>query len=224
MKEIIHIENPKGVLRLKGDNDDSVLYLDNIPIQFTWIREIGSTWRYQIAKSIRESDLIKDSRFRQFVRFGYLTSDSISQQFDYIIKILYSGKYELALDYLSQDLGLIENTTESDDYYSFDTYGGLDDIIETQSVYDEEIINEYRINIEKGAEPIMVVFTSNESKNKFILDGHHKYIAYSRLKKKPRALIIRQLKTDAIDKEEAEKVFRVSKCKNKDYKVRYLNK
>ena len=224
MKETIHIENPEGVLRLKGDDYDSVLYLNNIPIQFTWIREIGSTWRYQIAKSVRESDLIKDSRFRQFVRFGYLTSDSISQQFDYIIKILFSGKYELTLDYLSQDLGLIENTTETDDYYSFDTYGGLDDIIETQSIYDENTINEYMVSIQKGVEPIMVVFTSNDSKNKFILDGHHKYIAYSRLKKKPRALIIKRLNTDTIDKDEVEKVFRLSKCKNQNYKIRYLNK
>lgn len=183
MKETIDIENPKGVLRLKGDWNDSVLYMDNIPIQFTWIREIGSTWRYHIARSIRESDLIKDNKFRQFVKFGYLTSNSITQQFDYIINLFFSGKYELTLDYLSQDLGLLTNMTKSDDYYSFDTYGGLDDIIETQSAYDEYTVNEYMTIIQKGVEPIMVVYTSNDSKNKFILDGHHKYIAYSRLKR-----------------------------------------
>lgn len=202
MKETIHIENPEGLLRLKGDENDSILYLNKIPIQFTWIREIGSTWRYQISKSIEESDLIKDYKFRQFVRFGYLTSCSISQQFDYLIKLLYSSEYELTIDYLSKDIGLIEGTAESDGYYSFDTYGGLDDIIETQSAYDENTINEYIESIGKGIEPIMVVLTSTDSKNKFILDGHHKFIAYSRMQKNPRALIIKQLNTELIEKEE----------------------
>lgn len=222
MKEIIHLENPEGVLKLKGNDNDSILYLNNIPIQFTFLREIGSTWRYQIAKSIKESDLIEDNSFRQFVRFGYLTSSLLSEQFAYITKILFSGRYELILDYLSYNLELVEHLADSEDYYFFDAYGGLDEVIETQSTYDEDIINEYMVSIQKGVEPIMVVITSNKFKNKFILDGHHKFIAYCRVKRNPRALIIRQLNTDTIEKDEAENIFQLSKCKNLDYKKRYL--
>jgi hypothetical protein len=68
MKETIQIENPSGPLRLEGDKYDSVLYLDNVPVQFTWLREIGSTWRYQIGKNITESELIQDRSFANFVR------------------------------------------------------------------------------------------------------------------------------------------------------------
>jgi hypothetical protein len=224
MTEKVNIENPNGVIRLKSDKFDSILYLNGIPIQFTWIREIGSTWRYQIAKSIEESDLILDNKFRQFVKYGYLSSDSLIRQFDYIIKTLSSGEYELKIDDLSYDLELVENVNETNEYFTYDSYGGLDDIIETQSGYNEVIINEYINIIRNGAEPIMVVLTTKNSDNRFIIDGHHKFIAYSRLKKNPRALIITKLNSDLIDKEEALNVFKVSNCKNRDYKNRYLNK
>lgn len=224
MIETVHIENPNGILRLKGDKYDSILYLNDIPIQFTWIREIGSTWRYQIAKSINESDLIKDESFRHFVKFGCLSTDTFAQQFDYILKMLSSGKYELSIDYLSQDLELVVSDSESKDYYSFDTYGGLEDIIETQSEYYEELINDYIKLIQKGTEPIIIVLTSIGSENKFILDGHHKYLAYSRLKKNPRIFTITQLDSDKIDNDEAMSIFDISNCKNQDYKKRYLDK
>jgi len=224
MRETVHIENPKGVLRLKGDKYDSILYLKEIPIQFTWIREIGSTWRYQIAKSVNESDLIQDNSFRHFVKFGNLTVDSLAQQFDYILKMLSSGKYDLSIDYLSHDLDLVESVSESRGYYSFDTYGGLEDIIETQSYYNKDLIDDYIKLIQKGTEPVIIVLTSLNSKNRFILDGHHKFIAYSRLKKNPRALIITQLDSDKIDNDEAMNIFDISNCKNQDYKKRYLDK
>lgn len=201
MKEKIKIENSTAPIRLEGDKYDSVLYLNNVPIQFTWVREIGSTWRYQLAKNITENDLVEDRRFANFVKYGYLSHDSLGIQFDYLINKLASGEYLLEINYLPSELYLIVAQLDKEGYYQHDEYGGLVDLIQTQAYLDEAIVKEYISLIEKGVEPIMVILTCANSINKFILDGHHKFIAYMQLKKPVKTLTITKLQCEKITKQ-----------------------
>ncbi|AKQ45846.1 hypothetical protein TH63_09640 [Rufibacter radiotolerans] len=223
MEEQIDITS-EGPITLLGDKYDSVLYLNGIPIQFTWIREIGSTWRYQIAKSIDEADIIEDRSFANFVKFGYLTDEPLSKQFHYIISKLNKGKYSLKIDYLSSELELVELNEDSSNYVYFDTYAGIEDIIATQAVFEKEVANEYETIIKKGAEPILVVLTSLGSVNKFIMDGHHKFLAYSKLDKPIRTLLITKLDKETVTREIGLKVIKYSGSKNQEYRTRFLQK
>lgn len=213
-----------GPITLIGDKYDTALSLNGIPIQFTWIREIGSTWRYQIAKSISENDVIQDRSFSNFVRYGYLSNAPLSQQFAYIISKLGRGEYTLKIDYLLNELYAVEFTNDGNEYVHYDTYAGIEDIIETQATQSEEVIAEYENLIKKGVEPIMIVLTSKDSENKFILDGHHKFSAYSRLKKNPKALIITSLSKQSISKGAGLELMNKCGSDNREYRNRFLQR
>jgi len=182
MKEIVNIEKGKGTLEIKGGKYDSALFLNGDLIQFTFLREIGSTWRYQIAKGIKESELISEQKFSNFVKYGFLTSEALSSQFEFILSCLTVGEYEIELTEIDSDTGVVEIHENVDGYYNSDTYGGMTEIIETQSEFNENVVDEYIELIKKGNEPILILLKVKGSENTFIIDGHHKFTAYGRLK------------------------------------------
>ncbi len=191
--------------------------MNDVPIQFTWQREIGSTWRYQLGKNITESELIQDRRFADFVKYGYLTQDALSVQFEYLLTKIHSGEYLLEIGYLHPDLDVVESQAGQASYFEYDGYGGLEDVIQTQAYLDEATIQEYRELMEKGPEPIMVVLSCHQSVNKFILDGHHKFIAYKRLKRPAKALMITRMDCTRIDRQTGLTLFESCKCRNTEY-------
>ena len=157
MKEIVNIDKGNGILEIKGGKYDSALFLNGELIQFTFLREIGSTWRYQIAKGIKNSDIIREQSFSNFVKYGFLTSEPLSNQFDYILNCLTDGKYQIELTEIDSDIGIVEIDENVDGYYSSDTYGGIIEIIETQSEFEEKIVEEYLELVEKGNKPFTTV-------------------------------------------------------------------
>lgn len=209
------------MLRLQGNETDSMLSLKGAPIQMAWLREIGTTWRYAVAKTIGESDLVDDHKFRQFVKYGYLGPEPLSQQFQCILKFLHSGTYELSMASLPKDMDLVELKASKGGYGFFNGYGGIEDVIATQERFDQKTLDDYMKAIQGGLQPILVVLTSHSTKNKFILDGHHKYLAYCRLKKHPRALVIKLLNPTPIPKQDALKILDGGHPKGPEYTAAY---
>lgn len=193
-------------------------------IQFTFLREIGSTWRYQIAKGIKNSDIIGELSFSNFVKYGFLTSEPLSKQFDYILNCLTDGKYQVELTEIDSDIGIVEIDESDDGYYYSDTYGGMIEIIETQSEFEGKIVDEYLEIIEKGNEPITILLKSKDSENTFLIDGHHKFSAYGRLKKNAKCLLITKLDCETIDKEEGISLIEKTNIRNNEYKHRFLER
>ena len=224
MKEHVNIENGNGTLEIKGEKYDSALLLNGDLIQFTFLREIGSTWRYQIAKGIKESDLISEQKFSNFVKYGFLTSEALSSQFEFILSCLTDGKYEIELTEIHSDTGVVEIHENIDDYYNSDVYGGMTEIIETQSEFNENVVDEYIELIKKGNEPILILLKVKGSENTFIIDGHHKFTAYGRLKKNAKCLIITKLNSKKINKEEGIEFIRKVKPENSEYKKQFINR
>ena len=229
MIEEINIECPGGPIQLLGGKYESALLLNGELIQFTFLREVGSTWRYQIAKNTTETDIIADNQFRNFVKYGFLQADSIQSQFAYIIDKLAIGRYRLAIEYVDTGIELIEpcltsqNFTPRSDYFHFDTYGGLVEVIATQLLTDENIIEEYIELIKKNIEPIAVVISTEDAYNTFLLDGHHKFIAYSRLKRPVRVLRIVKLDSLPIDRNLGLELLSMSGSRNAEYRNRFLD-
>ena len=49
MKKIIENPGKNTVIHITGNPQESILYLNDRPIQYSWYAEAGSTWRYHIA-------------------------------------------------------------------------------------------------------------------------------------------------------------------------------
>ena len=149
MIEEISIERSGGPIELLGGKHESALLLNGELIQFTFLREVGSTWRYQIAKNLAENDIIEDVRFQNFVKYGFLQSDSLESQFSYITNKLATGHYRLEIKHIDTGIELIEpclnplNFISKSNYFQFDTYGGIVEVIGTQQHIEESIIEEY---------------------------------------------------------------------------------
>ncbi len=221
--ETINIEAGNGPLEIIGDKYDSALLLNGELIQFTYLREIGSTWRYQVAKGITENALIAESKFRNFVKNGYLSNDSLIRQFSYILKLLARGQYQIEIIELEKEIGSIEISRETDGYYCFDTYGGMVEVLETQSEFNEEIVKEYMDLIEEGQEPIIILLKTQNSENTFLIDGHHKFAAYGRSKRSAKCLQITKLQSHRIEKDQGLE-FLANCNSHAEYRNRFLDR
>jgi len=216
MKKKIDISNKFGIIDIKGDNQESVLYLNGLPIQYTWYAEIGSTWRYHIAKGVNERSWAESSIASEMLKNGVATTTEFDALVDYYSQFLKTGQYEFGTYDLHEHYGLI-HLPEGDNFQSFDYYGGCPDIIPTQCKYDDLIINEYKQSIKQGLRPTMVIFHVAKSHILFILDGHHKFLAYGQLKIKPRAIIISKLNSSTMSIEQSLKMASKLECNKENY-------
>ena len=157
MKKRIEILNKYGIIDIKGDNQESVLYLNNLPIQYTWYAEIGSTWRYHIAKGVNERSWAESRFSSDILRNGISSETEFQDIVGYYSQFLKTGRYEFGMYDLHEHYDLI-HLPEGKGYQSFDYYGGCPDIIPTQSKYSDDTINEYKQVIESGVKPVMVIF------------------------------------------------------------------
>lgn len=229
MIEEISVERSGGSIELLGGKYESALLLNGELIQFTFLREIGSTWRYQIAKNLSENDIVEDIRFRNFIKYGFLQSGSLESQFSYVIDKLAIGKYRLEITYIDTGIDLLEpcltslNSIPKSNYFHFDTYGGLVEVIGTQQHVEESIIEEYTELIKKNIEPIAIIISTADAYNTFLLDGHHKFLAYSRLKRPVRVLRITKLDPLAINKNTGLEFLKISGSRNTEYRNRFLD-
>lgn len=222
MKPERYISSTNGPLEIKGDERDTAILLNGELMQFTYLREIGSTWRYQVARGIQEADLIAENRFRNFVKYGFLNHDALSIQFSDLLQLLAQGEYQIELTYTDKDIYSVEIDEEAQGYYSFDTYGGLVDVIETQSACEEAIVNSYIELIKTKHEPIVILLKTSKSHDTFLIDGHHKWYAYGRLKQKVKCLLITRLDSPEIDTKEALEYLKLGKC-NTEYRNWYFD-
>lgn len=201
MSETIHIAAPGGPIDILGHETDSSLLIDKVPYQFNFLREIGTTLRYQIARSINEPDLIQDREFSKAMKYGLLPEDTMSNTFKYTLSLLAPGDYKLELTVVDPEIELLELQQYHGPYCQTDTYGGMVEIIATQSDFNELVIHEYEELIDKGNEPIMILLTGDTIEDNYILDGHHKFVASGRLKKSLKALQITKLNPSKIQKD-----------------------
>jgi hypothetical protein len=216
MKKKIDISNKYGIIDIKGDNQESVLYLNSLPIQYTWYAEVGSTWRYHIAKGVNERSWAESILASEILKNGIGSKNEFDDLVEYYSQFLKSGQYEFGIYDLHEHYDLI-HLPEEDEFQAFDYYGGCPDMIPTQKTYQDETINEYKQIIQNGIKPTMVIFHVAQSHILFILDGHHKFIAYGQLKMKPRALIISKLNSSTLSIEQSINMAKKMECNNEDY-------
>ncbi|MEL6437914.1 MAG: hypothetical protein AAFQ80_01475 [Cyanobacteria bacterium J06621_8] len=218
--EVFELKDGSGTIKIIGDKTDSAIFLNGEMIHFTYLREYDTIQRYQIAQNI---DLLAkpiDSKLQDLLKNGNLSGDPLSIQFKEILKFLENGKYYLILGCLHNEIDSVKMSEQDEGFQEIESYGGIVEVIETQSFKDQKLIAKYKKNIINGMNPIVILLMTNNSDNIFILDGHHKYEAYVELKKKPKCLIINRIESEKIDQNTG-KLF-LQRC-NKEY-WKYYNR
>ncbi|MCC9168552.1 hypothetical protein [Pontibacter harenae] len=222
MKEEVIIGSTDGPIQLIGGPSEDALFLEGVPVQFTWLRETGTTMRYQIAKSIYESDVVQDRHFADFVKQGSLSQDSLAHQFLYILQKLRKWRYQLEVSYLQHDSYELVKAVAKDGYYHQNGYGGLTALIQTQAYTKDAAVEKYSKLIRNGAEPIVIMLKAKDSANAFILDGHHKLLAYAKEQKAAKAFVITKLETEEISEAKAQELLRISGVDDSDYQKAFF--
>ena len=189
MKRTIETYGKNGVLDIVGSPQETILYLRDRPIQYSWYAEDGSIWRYHIAQGLSKQAVQLNRGIEATLRRGIQNEGDFLAITEYFNPFFKYGTYKYGYYELFEDLGLIE-IPETEEYASFDYYGGCPDVSSTQNFIDEELVASYKEEIQKGSRPVIVLLHMENSWMFHILDGHHKFCAYGRANIKPHAIII----------------------------------
>lgn len=216
MKRIIETDGKNGVIAITGNPQESILYLKDRPIQYSWFAEIGSTWRYHIAQGLDKQAIEVNKGIEDLLKRGIKNEGDFLAITEYFNKFFKFGNYEYGYYEMSEDANWVE-IPEDENYSCFDYYGGCLDISPTQNSIDENKVEEYNQAILKGLRPVIILIHVQNSWMFFILDGHHKFCAYGKANIKPHAIIITKIGNEYKSLDETiELAFRMN-CKNIEY-------
>lgn len=214
-----------GVLQLRGGELELALFVGRRPFVYDAADCEGSVGRFTallavpaLPSSVRSVELNAQN--------GFENTTSLSQQIAPLLELLPPGCYRLALVETAScrlidwdDYG-IGNPGSAACYYPLgDNYERVKWLVCTQlgSVLQDERINFYLSEIERGAHPSLIVLGSKDHDAWFVLDGHHKMMASWCCGVRPRALLIEFQTLPPIAPEEASEILRDVESATRSY-------
>ncbi len=216
MKTTLTTNNNNGVLKIIGNPQETILYLKDKPIQYSWYAEIGTTQRYHIAQGLKKQAVYVNTQIENLLQKGIKTESVFLMVAAHFNSFLKPGTYHYGMYEMGKGLHWI-NIPKAPNYESFDYYGNTVGITPTQNRIDKNKVAEYEAAILKGARPVMVFIHVENSWMFFILDGHHKFQAYINAKVKPQAIIITKHGNDYFPIAETLALAQKMNCTNKEY-------
>jgi hypothetical protein len=207
-KEQYYLTEGKGVIKICGTFGEGIV-IDENPLAYTWPDCNGSVGRYYLYCYKNSGDLLADhikddiDDFQNIAERGILATDeSIASQIMIILKLLSNGNYTIHCEqYPVRDSIVMSDQKYWSDvkkdktgYECTNYYGEISFIILTQ---DKSFINQERVDyytriIQNGQRPIIfLVGTQNGQKDSlFLINGHHKFEAYTNLQINAVAIMI----------------------------------
>lgn len=205
-----------GVLEIIGNPQETMLFLNDKPIQYSWYAEIGTTWRYHIARGLKKKAIPLSYNIEGSLKSEIKNEDDFRNVAKYFVNFLKYGTYEYGYYEMFKELNWIE-IPEDEEYSNFDYYGGCLDISPTQNAINTKLVEEYKEQILKGVRPIIILIHVENSWMFHILDGHHKFCAYGRAKVKPHAIIITKIGNEYKSVESTIELAKKMNCTIKKY-------
>ena len=216
MKRTLETYGKEGVIEIQGNPQETILYLKDKPIQYSWLAEVGSTWRYHIAQGLNNPIVKLHNGITEMLKRGISNEGEFLAITEFFIQFFKYGKYEFGHYKLFDDISWID-IPETENYKSFDYYGGCFDIAPTQNSIDDKLVEEYKEEILRGARPTMVILHVENSFKFFILDGHHKFLAYQKAKIDANSIVISKLGNEYKSTEETKRIAKQMKCDKQEY-------
>ena len=216
MKTIIETYGKNGVLEIVGNPQETILYLKDRPIQYSWYAEVGSTWRYHIAQGLKNQAVKLNHGIEESLKRGIKNEGDFLAISEYFNQFFKYGTYEYGYFEMPKDVNWIE-IPEKEEYESFDYYGGCVDISPTQNSIDDKLVESYKEQILRGSRPVIVLLHVENSWMFHILDGHHKFCAYGKANINPHAIIITKIGNEYKSTEFTLTLAEEMQCTKKEY-------
>ena len=188
MKISLDTYGKNGVLEIVGNPQESILYFKGKPIHYQWYAEVGTTWRYHIAQGLTRQAVQTNHRIRQILKEGIQHEGDFVEAATYFLDFLAYGTYSFGYYELPLDVHM-EMVSQAS-FESSDTYGGTIMVAATQYGMDSDTLANYKESILRGKRPTMVWLHVEGSWMFYMLDGHHKKIAYTQANIPSHVLII----------------------------------
>ena len=198
--ELVDITEGDGLIDVRGRDFDTLLLCDGSPVAINWNDCSGS-----VAQNlIRHGRPDLDPHFSPLVRYALEgnVDDTITlaQQFRDLVSLFVNGKHELRLGEpypISETLalwadwdasaGTWRNISDVENFYPID----LTLVLTLPSTeLDNERVSHFEATITSGVRPVIVAASAQDSWCAYVIDGHHKFAAYSRLNIRPTVLTV----------------------------------
>lgn len=188
--ETITLTNGPSFFDIRGDGFDTMLLIDGHPIAMNWCDCGGSIAQYLIRAGVANRNE-KLTRLRYLVAGNPLENQPLSSQFWDLLELFAPGNYRLTFFPACPDSSFYDFSEEQrfsehhDWFYPFN----LEFVFTrpTESLSEDQIAFHAQ-QIANGLRPIAITATVEHGCCDYVIDGHHKLVAYSRAKVDPAIL------------------------------------
>ncbi|MEZ5044981.1 MAG: hypothetical protein R2828_34105 [Saprospiraceae bacterium] len=216
MKEY-QIEEGQGILNIICDGFVSTIQLYERSITATWPDCSGSIGRYIASSNFQNKELIANNLNHSLNNSDKEGSESLIPEF---LKLFTNGNYQVTFHNEIKEFDL-QYVGKYEEYknFTYNYYPSVDrNFLFSQDAesLDRDRIDRYKLLIEKGERPIAIIYShlyllekefewkflynDNVWSDEFIIDGHHKMVAYDELRISPNYFHIRKiLKSSNLD-------------------------
>ncbi|RYX85620.1 hypothetical protein EON83_04580 [bacterium] len=200
-EEIFEQFNGLGLLEIRGNGLETVLLFEGKPLVYDAADCAGSVGRFTVLLPSAQN-LTAQLKIERAAGQGFSDETPLSEQIAPLLHLLPNGSYRLSLeDSIHQGMldwdgwqwqdeaRMVSVKGYYPDWYDYEPEG-MFVATQSDSLLSDDRINFYLGEIENGARPALIVLGVKNHHASFILDGHHKLMAYYCCGIKPRFLRI----------------------------------
>jgi hypothetical protein len=195
VEEIIELVTGCGLIEVRGNEFDSALFIDGKPIALNWSDCEGSVAQYMVRAGV--TDCEDKLRSLRHVVEGNLRLDiSISAQVLPFLELFANGHYRLRYFESPSDWQFAEFTTSwraTKDLDHFYPVAGTLVLTQPSDALRFDRVSHHLERIHAGRHPIALTATMEGGWCDFVIDGHHKLLAYKAAKVAPSFLSVCRL-------------------------------
>ena len=205
LRETVTLQDTLNLLDVRGRDYETLVLSRGKPLAINWHDCGGSVAQYLVRAGVPdfEADL------RYVLEGNVAPNDTLANQFQLFLQLLAPGTYMLVFG--SRKVGdLIEPAKDWDPANDYEHFYPIEEpLILTQptSSLERSTIREYEAKIKSGQRPIALAVAAEESWCNYVVDGHHKLVAYRKLNTKPTVLTAYRVSAPPLPRDSFEKWF-----------------
>lgn len=188
--EKFELADAKGLIDVRGDDFDSMLFVDGRPIALNWSQCTPTVEQYLVRAGAADcEDRLR--ALRQVLEGDLRRDESIRSQILPFLDLFVPGRYRIQYRELVPDCRYLQFDASWDELKSYDAFYPLSPhygvLVFTQALtaLNQERVAYYLNCLQKGGRPIALTATVEDGWCNFVLDGHHKLEAYKLAKIAP---------------------------------------
>ena len=187
--ESITLRETLNLVDVRGGDFDTLILSRGKPLAINWHDCAGSVAQYLVRAGV--SDYEDELASLRHVLDGNIDPDAeLVPQIELFLQLLAPATYTLAIDSFNIS-DMIEPHAEWNPAKDYDNFYPIDTtLVLTQptSSLNDTTIKEYVAKIKSGKRPIVLAVTTKDAWCNYVIDGHHKLVAYRKLNTKPTVL------------------------------------